>query len=46
MQFHSSLVYRFNILKLYNEFMAVAYIPFLFVFFLLGISRSMLLTKG
>ncbi|VVC34297.1 GPI mannosyltransferase [Cinara cedri] len=46
MHLHSSIIHNFNFLKLYNKFVDIAYIPFLFVFFLLGVSRSTLLIKA
>lgn len=46
MHFHSSMVHRFNFLKLYNKFIDVVNKPFIFVFILMGLSRSILLIKG
>ncbi|XP_029342082.1 alpha-1,2-mannosyltransferase ALG9 [Acyrthosiphon pisum] len=46
MNFHSSVIHRFTFLKLYNKLIDNAYIPFLFVFLLMGLSRSTLLVKA
>lgn len=46
LHFHSNLVHRFSVLKLFNKLLNIAYIPLLFIFVLLGVSRSTLLVKG
>lgn len=46
MNLHSSVIRRFNYLKLYNKLVDNVYIPILFVFLLMGLSRSTLLVKG
>ncbi|XP_026811553.1 alpha-1,2-mannosyltransferase ALG9 isoform X1 [Rhopalosiphum maidis] len=46
MNLHSSVINRFSFLKLYNKLIDNVYIPFLFVFLLMGLSRSILLVKA